>query len=776
MSIIVRDKTFYQLLSEPLLVPDYQRDYAQGRINDKKIEDTRKQFVKDIFAASVNEKQTHLGLVFGSNNNGLKGFVAVDGQQRLTTCYLFHLYLSKRLGKNSNPELSIRLSNFGWHGRLYASEFTDFLVDTVWNVPPEKHIPLSKIFKQSVDYFTVWEKDPTVNNMLVMLDEIHLLMWKQNETSLKQIETNLISDTCKLNFDFMKLEENTDEFQYQKMNSRGRDLTTYELFKQKFISERKVSESIKDKLDNKWLIFFDELAINNGTDSDVFMQNYINETALWMGVKYSEKSFDFISQIDNSKLKDNRTDVAFINFDAYHDFYIHLSDVEQLFDWIVDNFDLIDKCTKLFWYNGERTRFIDIFKDATYQIRTVNYAICHYAKTNSFQPLNENDFNLWWRPIHNFIANTDIDSSNFANIIKAIDSLPITDIYTFLRDSELSGFSEYQRKEERLKAIMCIASPQMTELFSQQEKWKRFHGQIGLLLPDNAEINPSKWNEIVFVYEKTVGERYIERDSSDFDFITAMLTFVGKDFSHDTVNGLKLKYEPGHLRGLKIPARWIHRMIFQYIEDKNNGISITPEYFFHRCREEWKRTYSKLSYDEKKNNAWISYILENYDECKKLFLYSDYGKLTKKDGNLWLYRKTNKNESDILLSNKRKIVIERLTDLNFQRQSDHEIVKSYSDIPYLEVGFASNIIWVGIPKDSDVEVTAQLPNYMWSDGCYKVKALFSSDKFDLNNFYESDNNTFEQYIEDLSRELHIFCERFIADLKLNNENTIYSDD
>lgn len=191
MSIIVRDKTFYQLLSELLLVPDYQRDYAQGRINDKKIEDMRKQFVKDILAASVNEKQTHLGLVFGSNNNGLKGFVAVDGQQRLTTCYLFHLYLSKRLGKNSNSELSTRLSNFVWHGRLYASEFTEFLVNTIWEVPTEMHPPLSKIFKQSVDYFVIWEKDPTVNNMLVILDEIHLLMWQLNEDSLKRIETNV---------------------------------------------------------------------------------------------------------------------------------------------------------------------------------------------------------------------------------------------------------------------------------------------------------------------------------------------------------------------------------------------------------------------------------------------------------------------------------------------------------------------------------------------------------------------------------------------------------
>lgn len=773
MSIIVKDRTFYQLLSEPLLVPDYQRDYAQGRLNDKKIEDTRKQFVKDILAAAKNEKQTHLGLVFGSNNNGIKGFVAVDGQQRLTTCYLFHLYLSKRLGNKSNPELSARLFNFGWHGRIYASEFTEFLVETAWNISTNKYTPLSDILKQSADYFNIWEKDPTVNNMLVMLNEIHLRLWELNETSLKQIETNLVSDICNLNFDYMKLEENTDEFQYQKMNSRGRDLTTYELFKQKFISEGNVSEKIKDKLDNKWLNFFDELATKNGSDSDIFLQNYINETALWMGLRYSGAAFDFVSQIVNSKLKDNRTDVAFVSFDAYDDFCRHQSDVELIFDWIVGNFNMIDECTRSFWYNGEKTRFIDIFKDAEYQVRAVNYAICHYAKTNSYQPLNEDNFNIWWRPVHNLIANTDIDNSNFANIIKAIDDLPVTDIYSFLRDSALSGFSEYQREEERRKAIMCIDQPQMTALFSGQEKRKRFHGQIGLLLPDKSEVNSSDWNKIVSVFDELVGDRYIDRNSSDFDFITAMLTFVGKDFSHDTVNGLKLKYEPEHLRGGKIPARWIHKMIFQYIEDEKEGGAVTPDDFFQRCREVWMRTYSDLSYNEKRKYAWITYILENYDECERLFSDSYYGKLTKKDDNLWLYLKTNRNERDILLSNKRKTVIERLGDLIFQWQSDHDIVKSYSDIPFLRVVFASNAIWIGIPRDSDVEVPAKLPDYMGSNGWYKAWAWFSSDEFDLNNFYESDNTSFEQYLENLSRELRNFCERFIRDLKLNHEECIF---
>ena len=69
MSKIESDKTLYKLLSEPLLVPDYQRDYAQGRVNDLKILDTRVNFVADIIAAATNQEHIHLGLVFGSDNN-----------------------------------------------------------------------------------------------------------------------------------------------------------------------------------------------------------------------------------------------------------------------------------------------------------------------------------------------------------------------------------------------------------------------------------------------------------------------------------------------------------------------------------------------------------------------------------------------------------------------------------------------------------------------------------------------------------------------------------
>ena len=767
MSKIEKNKTLYQLLSNTLIIPDYQRDYAQGRTNDLKIEDTRKNFVKDIIAAANNTQSTHIGLVFGSNNNGLEGFVAVDGQQRLTTCFLFHLYLSKRLGGNANPELSKRLHNFGWHGRIYASEFTDFLFDI--NLPGNiSNInKLSQVFKSSSEFFSIWENDPTVNNILVMLDEIHSRMRTFNESSLREIENNLISDSCILNFDYMKLEDGTDEFQYQKMNSRGRDLTTYELFKQKFMSEYPVSDIIKEKIDNDWLIFYDDLANEYSCESDIFFQNYINETAFWMGVKYTSDSYAFISQIEDSKLKKNRTDVAFVSFDAYKEFCEHISDVEKILDWLVENFSALNCILNSFWYNGENTRLIDIFTISDYRARAINYAICHYAEKTGYYSLDHENFKLWWRPIHNLIYNTEIGNRNFYNIIKSLDQIPVTNIYEYLRDEKIAAFSEYQREEERRKAIMCLSNPEMTELFSIQEKRRRFQGQIGLLLPDDNIITSEKWAKIVETYEYIVGDRYIHKESSDFDFISAMLTFTGEDDSHDTVNNLNLKYEDGHLKGGRIPARWIHRMIASYIElleSTEECKQRESETFYSGCRNQWLSAYSSKPYTWKKQFAWIKYIIDNIDECKTLFSNSDYGKLKNKDGNLWLYRKTNKTEQDILLSNRRNSIVDKLFGLDKVTRSGHDLIVYYDEYPYLKIVFASDKIWVGILAKNDIQITDKLPDYIWSTEWHKAWAWFPGEI--SNNFYEHEGETLDQYIENLSKRLKDFCVKFLHDLNI----------
>ena len=72
-------------------IPLIQRDYAQGRPS-KKITSIREKFIKDIY-------RLNLDFVYGATNG--KRFIPLDGQQRLTTLFLLHLYLDGLRGKQN---------------------------------------------------------------------------------------------------------------------------------------------------------------------------------------------------------------------------------------------------------------------------------------------------------------------------------------------------------------------------------------------------------------------------------------------------------------------------------------------------------------------------------------------------------------------------------------------------------------------------------------------------------------------------------------------------
>ena len=81
-----------------MLIPKIQRDYAQGRNG---MEALRQRFLKSIFEVIDNrtDKELMLDFVFGQKEESTKNtFFPVDGQQRLTTLFLIHLYVGKMAG------------------------------------------------------------------------------------------------------------------------------------------------------------------------------------------------------------------------------------------------------------------------------------------------------------------------------------------------------------------------------------------------------------------------------------------------------------------------------------------------------------------------------------------------------------------------------------------------------------------------------------------------------------------------------------------------------
>ena len=79
MNNIESNTTFWLELSKyKIQVPYYQRDYAQGRIDEGRVDNIRKVFVEELYKAIQGGKTCHLGLVFGSYNEDDKTFIAVS--------------------------------------------------------------------------------------------------------------------------------------------------------------------------------------------------------------------------------------------------------------------------------------------------------------------------------------------------------------------------------------------------------------------------------------------------------------------------------------------------------------------------------------------------------------------------------------------------------------------------------------------------------------------------------------------------------------------------
>ncbi len=252
-----QEYTFSKLLEQydKILVPMIQRDYAQGR-TDKKATDVRNNLLNDIFCG----KDVHFDLVFGSkekrivNGKEMNCFIPVDGQQRLTTLFLLHLYRQKA-GK-TNTEFD--LSKFSYDTRRAASDFCKSITSEEWTVQKEKKV--SDVIKDSSWFMNYWEKDPTVEGMLNMLDAIHE----------KCREITDYPNLNKVTFFFFDLESNgLNENLYLKMNSRGKPLTAFENLKAKM--EKILPENVefedkcfpncdaspKDSFKAKWKYFMD---------------------------------------------------------------------------------------------------------------------------------------------------------------------------------------------------------------------------------------------------------------------------------------------------------------------------------------------------------------------------------------------------------------------------------------------------------------------------------------------------------------------------------------
>lgn len=245
-----------------IVIPMIQRDYAQGRSSATEI---RKSFVKAIYESLRSDKDLNLDFVYGSYEDidGNISFIPLDGQQRLTTLSLLYWLVMNRENITENCDF---IERFTYKTRYTTRAFCDFLTQ---KFKPQFKLSLSYEIKEDPQFILLWENDPTVKGMLVMLDELNNTFYGEDP------EKKYWACLSRISFFFANLDElgMSDEI-YIKMNSRGKPLTPFEHFKAELDSVVSNSD-FSEKVDTDWTDIFWNLREDNGIELPVVDDSFL---------------------------------------------------------------------------------------------------------------------------------------------------------------------------------------------------------------------------------------------------------------------------------------------------------------------------------------------------------------------------------------------------------------------------------------------------------------------------------------------------------------------
>ena len=555
--------TFIQFQKEhKIIIPKIQRDYAQGRkekASDKKIK-SHDFIVKLIDVLAEKEPALNLDFIYGYTEiryDGKKFFIPLDGQQRLTTLWLLHWYLSPKAESMQdgvkfltvNSDVKSWLKDFTYETRKSSERFCEKLI----NEPlPETKDIYDKI-KEAPWFMTAWLNDPTVISMLNMLKTIQSIEFDK-ENAWKNLTA---AESEKITFDYIDIKAAeftlSDEL-YIKMNSRGKPLTKFENFKAQiseiltsFIDEtleykgKKIScrEYFSFRIDSVW--------------TDLF----------WSFVKTQYKDDDSNPGVvlDRGKLISN----CFMNFFAY---IAQMCYFKDNLDKDADSFDLEKPDLNVF-KNKENALFLIKALDFFYNISVKGSNHVDIGRINTFfESIIQNSQNddLYYEQVRFFDDKTvnlfekcliEERKENSGNTFMLRDRIILFSILSFMFKNELTEVNNELRCFVRVIRNLLQATRLKTEITFYPDirinffgnYWKLFNQLLETSNVYNRLIENINREKIVITAETLANEIEKAQIIKKFDIdnlasipdITKAL-FLLEDFKH--FGGLIHNLEP----------------------------------------------------------------------------------------------------------------------------------------------------------------------------------------------------------------------------------------
>lgn len=548
-------------------IPILQRDYVQGRKNDT-VNEIRVNFVEDLIChiSTHTEKILPLDFVYGyadeefgkydrevakKNLNALLAtiakysspeefqisytikdhgdlkkdlFIPLDGQQRLTTLFLLHLYVALK----SRPEqISLLEGKLTYKTRKSSDVFLSKLVENAKSLSLE--LTIDEAIKDSSWFLISWLKDPTVEGMLVMLREIEdRFASLENKNESLQLAYHNLFVSPKIKFDFLDLNEQgiTDDI-YLKMNSTGKSLSDYDNFKSWFVGkvdalleknkclkEQSCFNNWKDKLDQDWYnIFWEQDQLRSDQLMYSFIRSVLSYAIVFSGEEEKEKKLKF----------DKLNSDAFLSLKFFEEneliteenisFLFNL--LEELANESESLLDISDLWNNTFTSEGEfRQVIIDIHAIESLLHRTFIYAAFLLMVRRS--SINRLEFRKWVRVFRNIVYNTRIDDfPRFIHSIRATHDFLAGDqpLYT---DNEkwTDFFSEKQVREEFHKFQLENNDTETIKAFEKAENHFYLYGQIDFLINwsrnGNGEFELNTFQRFWERFEKLFSKEHLK--------------------------------------------------------------------------------------------------------------------------------------------------------------------------------------------------------------------------------------------------------------------------
>jgi len=507
-----------------VVIPPIQREYVQP-LNESIITG----FVDALVKAYLEDERKDLNYIYGLESSS--HFEPVDGQQRLTTLWLLHLYVAARKGEELPAKLVYRT-------RDIASDFCVRLRENARSMLSRSEHPSEDIANANW-FIETWSKNVTVYSMLHALDVIHQRIVSA-DVDLDRLWENMIKADSPVTFAFKSTEDLGDDV-YVKMNARGKFLSDYENLKS-WLDDR-LTELVKDEsnpLDTAFLRHWRENIDNEWTDlfwenrnlNDLFPEEIDDEQMrlfyniafmLWARKSKSErakiirnpsetKAIASLLKADENKIEDavlNRMRKSKVDLPLYlldkldifnPEFFMTASEILNGLihyeDEINNNLQLEegeDLSEKIyFWDLPKAEKSISFMcqllmsekgEDVPYTKMAIGAALCCYVQNVE----NKTPLRDWMRFIRNVANNIRIEADTIDVVLTAFNNWARLCATTGIKGVILQaqggkrGFESKQLDEEKAKAAL-FDNPASFRAICRLENHKFFLGRVGFLL------------------------------------------------------------------------------------------------------------------------------------------------------------------------------------------------------------------------------------------------------------------------------------------------------